>query len=65
MHKAVILLALVVATAACASAEDKDIALDKQRCAAYGLRPDQVPMCVMQRDMQREKLSQQRLLTGE
>lgn len=63
MHKIAILLALLAT--ACASAEDKDIALDKQRCAAYGLRPDQVPMCVMQRDMQREKLSQQRLLTGE
>ena len=49
---------------ACASADEKDLSLDKRRCEAYGLRQDQVPMCVMQRDMQREKLAQQRLTSG-
>jgi hypothetical protein len=62
MRKLMILALL--ALSACTSADEKDLALDKRRCEAYGLRADQVPTCVMQRDMQREKLAQQRLTSG-
>ena len=59
MRKLMLLMVFVVG--ACANADENAVAQDKRRCEAYGLRPDQVPVCVMQRDMQRDRFTQQRL----
>lgn len=60
MKMRTITLCAALLLAACASG-DPQLAKDRERCEAYGFTGNDLPQCIMKRDMQRERFQQQRM----